>query len=63
MPAGIVFHKADALALGGGHHDGSGLTLDGLSLVQSLLDGVEVVAVDGNGVETEGQQLDRKSVV
>ena len=57
MPAGIVLHVGDILALNGLHNDGSGLALGGLCGLHSLLDGIEIVAVDGLHMEAESLQL------
>ena len=56
MPAYLVLHERNALALDGLHDDGVGLV--GLfRLVQRVLDLIEVVAVDDDGVKAEGLEL------
>ena len=57
MPVGVVFHIADALALGGVQDDEGGAALFGVEGFHRSLDLVQVVAVDGQHLEAEGLQL------
>ena len=57
MPAGIVFHEADTLALGGLHDDTKGLTLCFTGLVEGCFDLLEVMTVDLCHLKTESLQL------
>ena len=57
MPAGVVFHVGNALALDSLGKDDGGLTLGGLCLGKGGFDGVEVVTVDGDDVCTESAEL------
>ena len=46
MPASVVLHEGNALALDGLDDDSGGLTGNGASVCKCCLDCVEVVAVD-----------------
>ena len=62
MPASLVLHVADALALGGLHHDGEGYTLGLLGLGKGGLHLVKVVTVDLSHFKTECLQLLRNGI-
>ena len=62
MPAGLVLHVADALALGGFHHNGGGRSLGLPRLMERGLDLVKVVTVDLHHVPAKGFQLVRNGV-
>ena len=59
MPAGLVFHVADSLALDGVHQDHRGLAGAGIGVEpgEGGFDLVKVVAVDGDHVEAEGGEF------
>ena len=57
MPAGVVFHVGNALALNCLHNDGSGLALALSCCLESISDLAEVVTVDVDDIEVECLEL------
>ena len=57
VPADLVLHEGNALALNGLLNDHCGLVENSLSLVERSLDLVEVVTVDADNVPAESLEL------
>ena len=57
MPVDLVFHKGNALTLGGVCHDSGRLTLASLCCLECRIDLVEIMAVDGNYVVAKRLKL------
>ena len=57
MPACLIFHERDALALDGLRKDHGRLALDGRRFREGSLDAVEIMAVDRNDVAAERFEL------
>ena len=57
VPAHLVFHERDALALDGLRNDERGLARTRLCGVHRIRNGVKVVSIDGHDVPTKGAEL------
>ena len=57
MPAGIVLHKGNILALHSLHDNGAGLTLHGLCLFHGCFNLLKIMAIDCLNMETKSFQL------
>ena len=57
MPLHSVFHKGNALALDGVQNDAGGLVVFRVESLDGGLDGVIIVAIDGQNVEIESLEL------
>ena len=57
VPADLIFHIGNALALYGLGNDDARLALNGLCTCKSRFDGIEIVSVDGLYVKAESLEL------